>query len=190
MSCEPRKPPPPLTSVRLSPLSPCLVGVAAVAAFPLWLLDGVGVGLSSSLSSPSSRSFLFMQVTARRSRWLRIVFFSCCSIRKNASILSWVFANEGEKNKTKNITLGLCWKNKINNNKINATSGFIPKEPNAYDTVHFFEKAECITLHWAFSKKTLCTESGAVNAQWYIREIHQKLEANIRYIKKKSRLDF
>lgn len=84
-SSDPKKPPP--ISVFLSSSS---APPAAAAAFPLLHLDGVGISSSLS-SSPPSRSFLFMQVTARRSRWLRIVCFSCCSSRKNASILSWVF---------------------------------------------------------------------------------------------------
>ena len=90
-TADPRNPPPAADlSPSLSP-SPPFFGLL-LTAFPLLDLDGDGISLSlsSSSSSPPSLSFLFMQVTARRSRWLWIACFSCCSMRKNESIRSWV----------------------------------------------------------------------------------------------------
>lgn len=83
---DPKKPPPAtdlLTSFSSPPLS----------WLPFLDLDRecVSSSLSSSSSSaPPSLSFRFKQVTARRSRWLRIACFSRCSMRKNESIRSWV----------------------------------------------------------------------------------------------------
>lgn len=88
VTSDPRNPPP--ATEFLSSLSPPSFFGLLLAAFPLLDLDGehISSSLSSSSSSPPSLSFLFKQVTALRSRWLRIVCFSCCSMRKNESILS------------------------------------------------------------------------------------------------------
>lgn len=87
ISSDPRKPPAAAAIAALLCPSFCSSGL-----FRFAFLDLVGDCSSSSvsLSSPPSRSFLFRQVTALRSRWLWITCFSCCSMRKKESIRSWV----------------------------------------------------------------------------------------------------
>lgn len=91
ITCDPRNPPPAADLASSLTPSPPFLGLLLVA-FPLLGGNGISSSLSSSSSSsPPSLSFLFMQVTARRSLWLRIACFSCCSMRKNESIRSWVW---------------------------------------------------------------------------------------------------